>query len=137
MTAFPKALPAPGGTLPRAPVSGWPQEGEPSMTRFLLALLAALVASAVLFASIAWASILKRPVARQAVSNKADHACAGTCDASGAKKCMRLSSKKVSCTAYVRRASQVCTDKMIVTRTSGGGLKVKSDPYPSGWACVD
>lgn len=106
------------------------------MKCFLFALAAALAASVVLFASIAMANLLKMPVARQAVSNKAKHACAGTCDASGAKHCTRLSGKKVSCAAYVRRATQVCTDKMIVTRTSGGGLKVKGDPYPSGWACV-
>jgi hypothetical protein len=106
------------------------------MKRFLFALLAALAASLALYASIALASLLKMSVARQAVTKKASQACAGSCDASGAKSCTRLSSKKVSCIAYVRRTTQVCSDKMIVTRSSGGGLKVKGDRYPAGWACV-
>jgi hypothetical protein len=94
-----------------------------------------MAVSMALFSSVAAASLLSMSKARSAVTKKAQQLSGGTALSSSAKGCKRLSSKKVSCTAVVQTATQTCTDKMIVTRTSTA-LKVKADAFPTGWLCT-
>lgn len=106
------------------------------MKRLALAVAAILAVSMALLASIAAAaSLLTITEAHRDIEQKAKQACALTCDASGVQSTRRISGKVVSGVAFVRRGPQTCTDKMIVTKTSTAGLKVKADAYPAGWIC--
>jgi hypothetical protein len=100
-----------------------------------LALAAALAVSAALPTYIAAASPLTIPQAHREIEQKAKQACALTCDAFGVRSIKRISGKKVSGVAFVRRRSQTCTDRIIVTKTSTAGLNVQADAYPGGWIC--
>lgn len=106
------------------------------MKRITYALALTLAVAMALSASAAAASLLTIAKARQVVSQKAAHACAGTCISSGVRGVSRLSSSKVSAVAFVTTKTQSCTDKMIVTRSSTGGVTVQADRYPAAWACT-
>jgi hypothetical protein len=105
------------------------------MKRLALALAVSLAVSMSLLTSIAAASSLTIAQAQKAIERKAKQECASTCDASGVRSTKRISKNKVSGVAFVRRGAQTCTDRMIVTKTSTAGLKVKADAYPAGWSC--
>jgi hypothetical protein len=105
------------------------------MKRLALALAATLALAAALLTSIAAASSLTVAQAHREIEIRAKQACASTCDAFGVRSIRRISGKRVSGVAFVRRESQRCTDRMIVTKTSTTGLQVKADPYPAGWVC--
>jgi hypothetical protein len=105
------------------------------MQRLMLSVAAIFAVSMALLTSIAAASSLTVTLAHREIEQKAKQACALTCDAFGVQNTRRISAKKVSGVAFVRRESQTCTDRMIVTRTSTAGLSVKADAYPAGWTC--
>jgi heme/copper-type cytochrome/quinol oxidase subunit 1 len=124
------------GRFPRRRYQRRKPERGLQMKRFAYCFAVALAASMVLFTSVAAASLLSIAKARHIVAHKAAKACGGTCSSSGVRSFNRLSSKKVSAVAFVTTGPQTCTDKMVVTKTSTGGVKVKSDPYPAGWICT-
>lgn len=106
------------------------------MKRFALAVAAALAVSiAIVTATAAAAGLLTVARARHAIETKAKQACAGKCEAFGAQRVRRISKNKVSGVAFVRLAGETCTDRVVVTRTSTGGLDVTAAAYPAGWTC--